>query len=132
MLAFLYYILATILYIVAIPFLILISLFQKYRHSIPSRFFLYKNKRFKKNSIWFHSCSLGETAALSPFVKNAKDKGPHPKFFFQEMNKVANANPNGGWVEYYWTKPGDEKPSLKRSFIKKCGKYFVGAGVWKK
>ncbi len=64
----LYFILATLLYGVALPFLILISFKAKYRESIPARFFLWKNGRFKKSDIWFHVCSLGEARALAPIM----------------------------------------------------------------
>jgi signal transduction histidine kinase len=36
-----------------------------------------------------------------------------------------------GWVDYGWVKPGDEKESMKTSFVKKCGKFLVGSGIWK-
>lgn len=57
------------LYIVALPLLIYLSFKPKYKESIPSRFFLFKNPRFKgKNGIWFHVCSLGEARALKPIL----------------------------------------------------------------
>jgi len=59
-----------VLYLVALPLLIYLSFKQKYRQSIPSRFFLYNNPRFKtKNGIWFHVCSLGEARALKPILE---------------------------------------------------------------
>lgn len=57
------------LYIVALPLLIYLSFKPKYKESIPSRFFLFKNPRFKgKSGIWFHVCSLGEARALKPIL----------------------------------------------------------------
>ena len=73
MLIYIYLFLAIIFYIIASPFLFFISLSKKYRISIPARFFLIKNTRFKQNGIWFHSCSLGETKALEPLIKNCKE-----------------------------------------------------------
>jgi len=70
----LYFFLATLLYVVALPFLILISFKAKYRESIPARFFLWKNGRFKKEDIWFHVCSLGEARALAPIVERLKGR----------------------------------------------------------
>jgi 3-deoxy-D-manno-octulosonic-acid transferase len=64
-----YYILATILYIVAIPYLLFLRTKNRYKDSIPARFFLTNNPKFENKSIWFHSCSLGETKALKPIVK---------------------------------------------------------------
>ncbi|QFR48745.1 3-deoxy-D-manno-octulosonic acid transferase [Sulfurimonas lithotrophica] len=64
-----YFILSVVLYIVALPLLILLSLKPKYKQSIPARFFLYKNKRFSsEDGIWFHVCSLGEARALKPII----------------------------------------------------------------
>ncbi len=65
-------------------------------------------------------------------LKKIKDKkGLH---LFVEFDKLAKANADGGWVDYYWTKPGDEAPTLKTSYIKMCGgplKWIAGSGVWK-
>jgi 3-deoxy-D-manno-octulosonic-acid transferase len=58
-----------VLYVVALPLLILISLKQKYKQSIPARFFLFNNKKFdSKDGVWFHVCSLGEAKALKPIL----------------------------------------------------------------
>ena len=63
------------LYFVALPFLIYLSFKQKYKESIPSRFFLFKNQSFKThNSIWFHVCSLGEARALKPLLEMIDEK----------------------------------------------------------
>lgn len=61
------------LYFVALPLLIYLSFKQKYRRSIPSRFFLFNNSRFNnENGIWFHVCSLGEARALKPILDLVK------------------------------------------------------------
>ncbi len=56
------------LYLIALPFLILFSFKNKYKDSIPSRFFLWNNRPLKPNGIWFHSCSFGEAKAIKPLV----------------------------------------------------------------
>ena len=66
MFKFIYYLLALVLYLIAIPFLLLKSRNKKYSRAIPSKFFLKKNYKFEENKIWFHSCSMGETKALKP------------------------------------------------------------------
>ena len=67
---FFYYILSVALYILALPLLISLSFKSKYRQSIPSRFFLFNNRRFEKdNGVWFHVCSLGEARALKPIIE---------------------------------------------------------------
>jgi len=59
-----------VLFLIALPLLIVLSFKQKYRESIPSRFFLFKNPPFKNSqSIWFHVCSLGEARALKPILQ---------------------------------------------------------------
>jgi 3-deoxy-D-manno-octulosonic-acid transferase len=68
-----YYILALLLYIVALPLLIVLSFKSKYKESIPARFFLKQNGSFKKDTLWFHICSLGEARALSPVVERLSD-----------------------------------------------------------
>ena len=65
----LYYFFALFLYILSLPFLIILFFKQKYKLSIPSRFFLYKNPSFKEKLNYFHSCSLGETKALKPIIE---------------------------------------------------------------
>lgn len=64
-----YTLLAVILFIAAFPFLLLLSFKKKYRHSIPARFFLWKNPSFKPHDIWFHVCSLGEAKAIAPLIE---------------------------------------------------------------
>ena len=65
---FIYSFFSFLLYFVALPFLLLFSFKKKYRESLPARFFLWKNKPFKPNGIWFHSCSFGEAKAIKPLV----------------------------------------------------------------
>ncbi len=69
MFTLLYYTLSVGLYIVALPLLVSLSFKQKYRQSIPARFFLFKNPRLKQtDTIWFHVCSLGESRAIKPIL----------------------------------------------------------------
>ncbi len=70
-----YYILSLGLYVLALPLIIYLSFKEKYKYSIPSRFFLFNNPRFEKNNgIWFHVCSLGEARALKPILELLKEK----------------------------------------------------------
>jgi 3-deoxy-D-manno-octulosonic-acid transferase len=58
-----------LLYIISLPLLLFLSTKSKYKQSIPARFFLYKNPKFKsKDKVWFHACSLGEVSALKPLI----------------------------------------------------------------
>jgi len=64
-----------VLFVVALPLLILFSFKSKYRESLPSRFFLFNNKKFnQENGVWFHVCSLGEARALKPILKFLEDE----------------------------------------------------------
>jgi len=74
MFKYLYYLLALVLYILAIPYLLLKSRNPKYSKAIPAKFFLKDNPKFSENKIWFHSCSQGETIALKGiFERFSKD-----------------------------------------------------------
>ncbi len=66
---YIYYLLALVLYIVAIPIILYLSFKSKYKHSLPARFFLQRTPTFSKEGIWFHACSLGEAKALAPLVE---------------------------------------------------------------
>jgi len=66
MFKYLYYLLALVLYIVAIPYLLFKARSKKYKEAIPSKFFLKNNPKLPDGKIWFHSCSQGETTALKP------------------------------------------------------------------
>lgn len=68
-----YTFLAAVLFIAAVPFLLLLSFKQKYRHSVPARFFLWKNRPFAPHDLWFHVCSLGEAKAIAPLVERLND-----------------------------------------------------------
>ena len=61
---YLYLIIATIAFIVAIPFLIIFSFKSKYKQSIPARFFLKSNSSLTADGVHFHVCSLGEARAI--------------------------------------------------------------------
>ncbi len=65
---FFYSLVSFVIYLIALPFLLLFSFKTKYRESIPARFFLWNNGPLKKEGIWFHSCSFGEAKAIKPLV----------------------------------------------------------------
>jgi 3-deoxy-D-manno-octulosonic-acid transferase len=67
--AIIYYIFALILYLIALPILVILLFKKKYKNSIPARFFLFHNPTFKNKTLYFHSCSLGETKALKPLIE---------------------------------------------------------------
>jgi signal transduction histidine kinase len=66
--------------------------------------------------------------------KNVSDyRDINGKYFFREFFRVANDN-GSGWIDYYWPKPGEGKPSLKTSYVRKIVVrgvvYLVGTGIY--
>ncbi|WP_430461289.1 methyl-accepting chemotaxis protein [Thalassolituus sp. LLYu03] len=57
---------------------------------------------------------------------------PEGKYLFREINKVAFANPDGGFLNYLWPKLGSDKPVGKISFVKyfKPWDWVIGTGVY--
>jgi len=78
MFSFIYYFIAIILYIIALPYLVFKSRNKKYKDAIPARFFLQNNPRFDGCGIWFHSCSMGETKALKSIIEILKQTTNEP------------------------------------------------------
>lgn len=90
--------------------------------------------------VWVQECgedSLSPTLVTHP-VKPAligKDlsrlKDKNGVYFFLEFCEVCK-NPNGGWVEYQWPKPGEKQASRKISYIIDVPgtPYEVGAGIY--
>lgn len=68
-----YYLIALLVYLLALPYLIYKSKNKKYKVAIPSKFFLSNNSSFKNEGIWFHTCSMGETKAIKPIVEKLDD-----------------------------------------------------------
>lgn len=51
--------------------------------------------------------------------------------FFAQFFEAA-AKPHGGWVVYWWPKPGEKAPSRKITYVLQAGNtpYQVGAGIY--
>lgn len=65
-------------------------------------------------------------------ILQMRDDKDHP--IFQDLCK-AGAKPNGGWVEYWWPKPGEARASRKISYAHSAPVSFksdiqVGAGIY--
>lgn len=108
---FLYSFISFLLYIIALPFLILFSFKTKYKKAIPARFFLWKNKPFSPQGIWFHSCSFGEAKAIKPLV----DKLPREMLRMSTtthtgFNVISEYSIESGYLPFepllvWWSKP---------------------------
>lgn len=68
-----YNLVAAIVWVVALPILLLLSFKSKYKKSIPARFFLKDNSKLKKSDVHFHACSFGEVRALAPLFDKFKN-----------------------------------------------------------
>lgn len=67
-----------------------------------------------------------------PVLQMKDDKG---HLLFQDMCKAASASADGGWVEYWWPKPGEPTSSRKISYVHGAEVSFkpdiqVGAGIY--
>jgi len=92
--------------------------------------------RYGKNGyFWIHD--VNDRMVMHPIkpALNGKDlsviKDKRGKYFFTDMVKVATEK-GGGIVDYYWPKPGSDKPVLKISYVKlfKPWGWIIGAGVY--
>jgi 3-deoxy-D-manno-octulosonic-acid transferase len=91
---FFYLFFLLVLYLISLPFLIILSFKKKYKKSIPARFFLINNPPFNKKLHHFHSCSLGETKALKPIIEKFEEVNLSviTNTGFNEAKKYKNAN----------------------------------------
>jgi signal transduction histidine kinase len=90
-----------------------------------------------KGYVWVHSLSgvmLMHPVQPDLVGRNMADYQDSEGFLFiVAMNKLVKKY-GGGWVVYFWPKPGSRKDSLKGSFVqlvKNSGKdYIVGCGMY--
>ena len=77
-------------------------------------------------------CSLGPQSQLVGLGISKVKCYKTGKFYILILCDRVQANPSGAWVEYWWPKPGVEKPQRKVSFMKQVpGQPFqVVAGVF--
>ena len=61
----------------------------------------------------------------------AGDKDAHGKLFFTEMARIAK-DKGEGFVDYYWPKPNEAKPSPKLSYVKLFPQWgwIIGSGIY--
>lgn len=65
-----YYLLSLISHIIALPILCIVACRQKYKYSIPHRFFFPKNRSKEHYDIWLHACSVGEVQSLQTIIES--------------------------------------------------------------
>jgi signal transduction histidine kinase len=100
------------------------------------------SKWFQGNTYVFVDSRKGEFLCYPPMpskvgtnIVDFKDTDGR-EVFKLELAKVTS-DKAGGWIHYRWPKPGEEKPSWKRSYVKLVkgpeGKeYIVGSGLYAK
>ncbi len=59
-------------------------------------------------------------------------RDPEGKFLFQEIRKAALADPKGGFVDYFWPRPGNSKPLAKISYVAQfeAWGWIYGTGIY--
>ncbi|MEO1941323.1 MAG: glycosyltransferase N-terminal domain-containing protein, partial [Campylobacterales bacterium] len=73
---YLYTLLLTLLYPFSIPILLYLARGERYRDSIPARFWLARNPPFSRpRRFWFHGCSFGELRSIGPILKGLQKRG---------------------------------------------------------
>ena len=117
-----YFFLTLLLYLAALPVLLLLSLKSKYRESIPARFFLRRNPPLTANGIWFHACSVGETRALKPLLEPL----PRERIRITAVTQTGQAVAEGYGVEHrylpfelfvpFWVRPQQVLVVLEAEF----------------
>lgn len=94
------------------------------------------------NYIWVQDTSADIKMVFHPIkqrligqvIGKQLDENKFP--LFAEFDKAAKAKPAGAWVDYVWSKPGQEKATPKTSYVKSCKMasgetWIAGSGVWK-
>ena len=96
-----------------------------------------KNLRYCKNGYFWITDTKPrmimhpiETSLDGKDLSNIKD--PNGVYLFNEMVKVSKNSKSGGLVKYFWPKPGEKKPQLKLSYVKRFEPWdwIIGTGVY--
>lgn len=91
--------------------------------------------------VWIQTADDAPTMIMHPIKPMldgkdvSKNEDPKHKKLFIEFSKAVKAKPTGDWVDYQWTKFGDQDPTDKISFVMLCEtpakeKWIVGSGTW--
>lgn len=65
-----YYLLLCVAHVISLPILCIMACRQKYKDSIPLRFFFPKNRSKEHYDIWLHACSVGEVQSLQTIIES--------------------------------------------------------------
>lgn len=65
---FIYFCLCVLVYLLTLPFLLVVPSRSKYKDSVPARFFMRNFGLSFSPQYWFHACSFGEIRSLEPLI----------------------------------------------------------------
>jgi len=92
---------------------------------------------FIDKELYVFACSMDNKLLAHPYrqdlvgedVNNLKDAKGKP--LFQEFRRIAEER-GSGWVDYWWTKPGEQGEFPKMTYIKRLREYnmYVGVGYY--
>ena len=88
----------------------------------------------RKGDLYVFAFDLDGTNLSHPIREDMRGKSSWDmkdakgKLFVQDFVRIAK-NDGQGWIEYWWQKPGDPNPTLKRSFIKRIPGENILVGV---
>ncbi len=74
MFLYIYTFVVTIVYLLVLPFILILSLKKKYHSSLPARFLLWNNRALEEGGVWFHICSFGEARATKPLIERFEEQ----------------------------------------------------------
>jgi hypothetical protein len=96
---------------------------------------------FVKGELYLFAGSLDKTTlAAHPYAADklvgpdlASFKDPKGNQFFIKFKEIAES-PGSGWVEYWWPKPNEKEPSLKKTYVMRVPgeKIYIAAGYYPK
>ena len=101
---------------------------------------LRKDKKWLSDKTYVFIDQFDGTVLLNPPTPSIEGKNlldwtdAKGKKIVREFVRVAKSK-GAGWVDYYWPKPGEQKPSKKMSYVKKAKlpsgeDVIVGAGIY--
>jgi cytochrome c len=96
-----------------------------------------KNGPFVKGDMYVFALTIDNVVMAHPYehavrrvsVNNINDAAGMP--LFQKMKEIVETK-GSGWIDYMWTKPGENRPSPKRTFVKKVPEkpLYIGVGYY--
>lgn len=114
-----------------------VAFMQEKGTDYASKVFSTSRGPFVNRELYVFAVSLDDVLLAHPYRKdligsNVADYQDSRGFpLFAEFNRVAK-NGGSGWVDYWWTRPGESGDFQKRSFVRRVPgtEVYVGAGYY--